>query len=186
MVSEFQMEGDAVRATVPAIWSQQCPTSVYQAAETSDISPQRTGLIHCPRRPPSDAVETGGPGGDITTFLDTVPSPGLLHQLGEELPHTNSGDPVPRLGGEFITNDSGPTRGQAEEQCSDLQTVQQEELSFHSRSCLTDRKVVSDSNGSPPGTIVLPGSAATEEPGPPKLRGLLRGESFPLRVPETS
>ena len=133
---------------MPALWPQQCPSSVYKAAEAhnsiaasegppSDIVPRRhvaDGSVH-------SRIE------DIREVSPTAPAVvGVQNQLGQicSLPHTE--DSIPRVHGELSGNVHVATKGESGQNQSGLQG--HVETAFHHSAKVISDDWASDSNGS--------------------------------------
>ena len=150
---------------MPALWPQQCPSSVYKAAEARNSLAASEG-------PPSDIV----PGRhvadgsvqsrikDIREVSPTAPAVvGVQNQLGQicSLPHTE--DSIPRVHGELSGDVHVTTKRESGQNQSGLQG--HAETAFHHSARVISDDWASDSNSSGHSTspFVLSSSSMAEE-----------------------
>ena len=161
-IAQVQLAGTDVRVSMPVLWPQQCPSSVYKAAEAHNSVAASEG-------PPSDIV----PGRhvadgsvqsrieDIREVSPTVPAVvGVQNELGQicSLQHS-----IPWVHGEISGDVHVTTKGESGQNQSGLQG--HAETAFHHSARVISEDWASDSNSSGHSTspFVLSSASTAEE-----------------------
>ena len=164
-IAQVQLAGTDVRVSMPALWPQQRPSSVYKAAEArnsiaasegppSDIVPGR----HVADGPVQSRIE------DIREVSPTAPAVvGVQNQLGQICSLSHTEDSIPRVHGELSGDVHVATKGESGQNQSGLQG--HAETAFHHSARVISDDWASDSNGSGHSTspFVLSSASTAEE-----------------------